>query len=98
MGRVIRILLAVAILGFTFNHVYAADGGSWWWSNWWGDKREQQQEQIQRRVVKKCERDMEYWGNLWAEHPDNHYYKRYYYEAKKRCEQHKKQYDDKYKK
>ncbi len=95
MGRIIRILIA-AILISTPCTVYASDGG-WWWTGWFGDQQQQQQERIQKRIITKCEKDMEYWRKLWAAHPDNSAYKQYYLEAKKRCDQDTRQYNEKWK-
>ena len=96
MGRIIRILIAAILISTTYT-VYASEGGGWFWSNWWGDQKQQQQERIQKRIITKCEKDMEYWRKLWAAHPDNSAYKQYYLEAKKRCDQDTRQYNEKWK-
>lgn len=96
MGRVIQI--AVVSIALMFSSTAASS--AWFWTNWWGNQKQeqqQQQEQIQKRVVTKCERDVAYWRQRWAEHPENPAYKQYYLEAKKRCEQDKQQYERKWK-
>ena len=97
MGRIIRSALAVILISIVFTQVANASSGRWFWSGWWGNSQQQQQKSIQKKVVSKCERDMKRWQALLEEYPDNETYQQYYLEAKKQCEQDKRQYDEKWK-